>query len=295
MGRGRRFCQCCLLGLVAVLLLQTFGCGAARVSPSPRLTIGVVSYDDARSSDQYQRFATYLAQQLQAVVELEPVVNEIRAVEQVRATNWSLVFAPAGLAAIAVAEANYLPMFPLLGTPNQRSVLVVSGNSSLQGLGDLANQAIALGEPGSATGYYLPLYDLYGLTLERIEFAPTPATALDWIDQGRVAAGAMSEDDFQRHRHGFEHGTFRILHTSRAVPPGAVLVSPRVDRNQQQYIEAAMENAVSNITTDAGYIPHAPPPDLSQTIALVKKVRPLESRLKQQPVVLTIAAPADGN
>lgn len=288
MGRGRWFGQWCLAGLVAVLLLQAAGCGAARVAqPPPRLTIGVVSYDaGAQSVDQYQRFATYLAEQLQAVVELEPVFNEIRAVEQVRAANWSLVFAPAGLAAIAVAEANYLPMFPLLGTPNQRSVLVVLGNSSLQGLGDLANHAIALGEPGSATGYYLPLYDLYGLTLSRIEFAPTPATALELVAQGRVAAGAMSEDDFQRYRHGFEDGTFRILHTSRAVPPGAVLVSPGVDRNQQQYIETAMANAVSNITTDARYIPNAPPPDLSQLIALVEKVRPLEPRLKEQPAVL---------
>jgi phosphonate transport system substrate-binding protein len=296
MRQWRWFCQWCLVSLVAVLLLQAAGCAVSRVAQPPaRLTIGVVSYDETRSLDQYQRFATYLAEQLQAVVELEPVFNEIRAVEQVQAANWSLVFAPAGLAAIAVAEANYLPVFPLLGIPNQRSVLVVLGNSRLQGLGDLANQAIALGEPGSATDYYLPLYDLYGLTLSRIEFASTPATALEWIAQGRVAAGAMSEEDFQRYRQGFGDGTFRILHTGRAVPPGAVLVSPRVDRNQQQYIETAMKNAVSNITADAGYIPHAPPPDLSQIIALVKKVRPLKSRLQDQPVVLTIAAPAVGN
>lgn len=259
-----------------------------------RLTIGLVSYDDGASSlEKYERFQTYLAEQLNAVVELEPVFNEIRAVEQVRAANWSLVFAPSGLAAIAIAEANYLPIFPTLGTPNQKSVLVVRDDSPFQTLGDLANEAIALGEPGSATGYYLPLYDLYGLTLEKVEFASTPAMALEWVADGQVAAGAMSEDDFQQYRNGFEDGAFRTLHASRAVPPGAVLISPKVDRNQQQYIEQAMQNAPSAMTADAGYVPNAPPPDLSQLIALVEKVRPLEARVKEQPAVLTM--PTDGS
>ncbi|PSN12395.1 phosphonate ABC transporter substrate-binding protein [filamentous cyanobacterium CCT1] len=290
MSRLRRFFKLCLVGLVVVGLLQAMGCGGGTGSDQPgRLTIGLVSYDDGASSlEKYERFQTYLAEQLKAVVELEPVFNEIRAVEQVRAARWSLVFAPSGLAAIAIAEANYLPIFPTLGTPNQRSVLVVRNDSAFQTLGDLANEAIALGEPGSATGYYLPLYDLYGLTLEKIEFASTPATALEWVTDGRVAAGALSEDDFQQYRREFEDGAFRILHASRAVPPGAVLISPRVDRNQQQYIEQAMQNAPSALTADAGYIPNAAPPDLSQLIALVEKVRPLEARVKEQPAVLTI-------
>ncbi|MBE9112016.1 PhnD/SsuA/transferrin family substrate-binding protein [Nodosilinea sp. LEGE 07298] len=291
MSRLRRFFKLCLVGLIAGLLLQAIGCGGGTVSEQPmRLTIGLVSYDDGASSlEKYERFQTYLAEQLKAVVELEPVFNEIRAVEQVRAANWSLVFAPSGLAAIAIAEANYLPIFPTLGTPNQKSVLVVRDDSPFQTLGDLANEAIALGEPGSATGYYLPLYDLYGLTLEKVEFASTPATALEWVADGRVAAGALSEDDFQQYRRGFEDGAFRTLHASRAVPPGAVLISPRVDRNQQQYIEQAMQNASSAVTSDAGYIPNAAPPDLSQLIALVEKVRPLEARVKEQPAVLTIS------
>lgn len=292
MSRWRRFFNVCLVGLVTVVLLQAIGCSPAKVSKQPlRLTIGLVSYDDgAGSLEKYQRFQTYLAEQLKAIVELEPVFNEIRALEQIRDANWSLVFAPSGLAAIAMAEANYLPIFTMLGAPNQKSVLVVRNDSPLQGLGDLANQTLALGEAGSATGYYLPLYDLYGLTLKAIEFASTPATALEWIANGRVAAGAMSEDAFQQERSAFSGDTFRILHTSRAIPPGAVLISPQIDRNQQQYLEQAMQNAPSTITADAGYIPNAPPPDLSQLIALVNKVRPLESRITEQPAVLTIGS-----
>lgn len=88
--------------------------------------------------------------------------------------------------------------------PTKNLCWLVRHDSPVQVLGDLANQTIALGEAGSATGYYLPLYDLYGLTLQKIEFAPTPATALEWVANGRVAAGAMAEDDFQQYRKTLE-------------------------------------------------------------------------------------------
>lgn len=290
MSRLRQFCELWLVGLIAVVVLQSTGCGTSPVSePPPQLTIGLVSYDDGASSlEKYQRFQAYLAEQLQAVVELEPVFNEIRAIEQIQAANWSMVFAPSGLAAVAISEANYIPLFPLQRTPNQKSVLVVKADSPVQSLNDLSNQTVALGEAGSATGYYLPLYDLYGLTLKAVEFAPTPANALNQVAEGQVAAAAMSEDDFQQYRKGFEDGNFRVLHTSRIIPAGAVLISPAVDRNQQQYIQQAMQAAPASLAADAGYIPNADPPDFSQLIALVAKVQPLESRVRNQPAVLTL-------
>jgi phosphonate transport system substrate-binding protein len=285
------FIQWFLLALTMVLWLGQVGCGGAQPTPPPRLTIGLVSYDDGASSlEKYQNFQTYLAEQLQAVVELEPVFNEIQALEKIQGQDWSLVFAPTGLATIAMADAQYVPLFPLQGVPNQKSLLVVQANSAYNQLGDLMNQPIALGEVGSATGYYLPLYDLYGLTLSEVRFAPTPQASLAWVADGTVAAGALSEENFEQYRNDFPPDTFRILHESRAVPPGAVLLSPTVERNQQQLIETAMAAAPATITADAGYIPNAPPPDLTQLMALVDKVRPLESQVRQQPAVLTLEA-----
>jgi phosphonate transport system substrate-binding protein len=285
------FIQWFLLALTMVLWLGQVGCGGAQPTPPPRLTIGLVSYDDGASSlEKYQNFQTYLAEQLQAVVELEPVFNEIQALEKIQGQDWSLVFAPTGLATIAMADAQYVPLFPLQGVPNQKSLLVVQANSAYNQLGDLMNQPIALGEVGSATGYYLPLYDLYGLTLSEVRFAPTPQASLAWVADGTVAAGALSEENFEQYRNDFPPDTFRILHESRAVPPGAVLLSPTVERNQQQLIETAMAAAPATITADASYIPNAPPPDLTQLTALVDKVRPLESQVRQQPAVLTLEA-----
>jgi phosphonate transport system substrate-binding protein len=292
MARLRRWFAIALLALLATWVLALVGCGGSpSAAPPTRLTIGLVNYDAGSASvEKYQRFQTYLAERLKATVELDPAFNELRAVEQIQSGEWSLVFAPAGLAAIALSQAQYIPIFPLQGTPNLKSVLVVREDSPAQTLTDLTNETLALGQPGSATGYYLPLYDLYGMTLKEIRFAPTPKTILGWLQESSVAAGAMSEDDFQAHRRDFANTPFRILHQSRGVPPGAVLLSPSVDRNQQRLIETAMKEAPANISADAGYLPTAAIPSFDPLIQLVEKVRPLEAHVRQQPAVLTMAA-----
>ena len=266
------------------------GCASQSSDPLGKLTIGIVSYDTvAQSVDQYQTFKEYLAQQTQTVVELEPTYNELQALGQIKRQNvWSLVFAPPGLAAVAIGQEQYVPIFPLQGSANARSVLVVLEENPAQELGDLAGETIALGEPGSAAGYYLPLYDLYGLTLEEVKVAPTPRTILEWVSDGTVVAGALSDEDYQDYRNEFTSASFRVLHTSRPIPQGVVLIGPTVERNQQRQIEEAMQSAPSNIISDAGYIPTASVPDYSQFIQLIEKVRPLEEQVKQSPAVLTI-------
>ncbi|MEL6222610.1 MAG: phosphate/phosphite/phosphonate ABC transporter substrate-binding protein [Cyanobacteria bacterium J06627_8] len=289
--KRRFFIQTAVYAAITLL----WGCGSSSVEPVGKLTIGIVSYDSAAQSvDQYQSFRDYLSQQTQAVVELEPAFNELQALQQIQRQNvWSLVFAPPGLAAIAIEQERYSPIFTLQGSANARSVLLVLDDSPVEELGDLAGQSIALGEPGSATGYYLPLYDLYGLTLSEVVFAPTPRTLLEWISDGTVTAGALSEEEYQEYRNEFT-SSFRVLHTSRPIPQGVVLVGPTVERNQQRQIEEAMKAAPSNIIADAGYLPTATLPDYSQFIQLIEKVTPLEEQVRESPAVLTITSTEEG-
>ncbi|NEQ43843.1 MAG: phosphate/phosphite/phosphonate ABC transporter substrate-binding protein [Leptolyngbya sp. SIOISBB] len=295
MKRLQRLGILSIFGLCLALLVNLGGChdpSATSGGPS-RLVVGLVSYDTgAASVEAYAPLQDYLGEALKAQVELEPVFNELRAVEQIQSQAWDLAFAPAGLAAIAVDDAQYVPLFPLQGSPQQRSVLVVPTDSTAEALSDLANEVIALGEPGSATGYYLPLYDLYGLTLGEIRFAPTPKTVLEWVAAGEVAAGAISEEGFQQYRNEFPADTFRVLHESRTINNGAVLLSPAIERNQQRLIEEAMKAAPASVASDAGYIANAAAPTFDSLIQLVDKVRPLEAKVREQPAVLTIEVEA---
>ncbi len=277
-----------------LLTLVGIGCTPKVEAPPEKLTIGVVSYGEGGVSlDKYDRFKEYIAQQTSSVVELEPAYNELQAVEQIQQHNWDLVFAPPGIVAIATGKQQYVPLFPLATiNSTERALLVVRQDSPIRTLNDLSNRVLGLGEVGSAAGYYLPLYDLYGLTLSQIQFAPTPRTMLEWLSQGKIDAGALSEKDYQQYQFEFRDTPFRILHVSRRIPDGAVLLSPNVDHARQEEIRSAMNAAPSDIASDAGYLPSSQPIDYKNFVELVNKVKPLESRVRQKPAVLTMEAPA---
>jgi phosphonate transport system substrate-binding protein len=263
-------------------------CSSREIYVPDKLSIGIVTYDEgARSIDQYSRFQEYLAGQLKSIIELEPALNELKALERIQRRIWSLVFAPPGLAALAIANQQYIPLFALEGTVNSRSLLVVLNDSPYEQIVDLNGKALALGQRGSATGYYLPIYDLYGLTLKEVLFGTTPKAILELVDQGKVAAGALSKEEFEQHSREFSSQRFRILHTSsQAIPPGAVLLGPDVERNRQEEIVLAMETAPPNIIAEAGYIANSSAANYEFLIEVVKRVQPIVTRIHEQPVPL---------
>lgn len=273
---------------LVLIALATTGCNSKQTNHIPnKLTIGLVSYGEGKVSlDKYERFKDYIGLKTQSIVELEPAYNELQAIAQIQHRRWDIVFATPGLAAIAIGKELYIPLFSMEGVGNrQHSLLIVRDDKPLQKISDLANKTIALGETGSAAGYYVPLYDLYGLTLARIRQAPTPEMVLEWVDKNIVDAGAISDQDFEIYRRNFTT-KFRILHTSRWIPPGVVLLAPTIERNQQQQIQKAMNDAPADIAADAGYVPTAKIPNYQEFIKIVEKVRPLEARVKQTPATL---------
>ncbi|MGK7934368.1 MAG: phosphate/phosphite/phosphonate ABC transporter substrate-binding protein [Xenococcaceae cyanobacterium] len=278
------------LCLFIVLGLFTYGCNNQSSLNLDKLTIGVVSYGEGTVSiSNYERLQQYLARKTNSIVELEPTYNELQALEQIQRKNWSIVFAPPGLAAIAIGKELYSPVFPLEKISNlERSLIVVRADSNISKLGDLSNQTIALGKRGSAAGYYLPLYDLYGLTLAKVIFASTPKQILQLISEGKVESGALAEYEYERYQRDFPNTKFRILHKSRWIPAGAVLLSPNIESNQQEQIKTIMIEAPTDIAADAGYIPTFQVPDYREFIKLVDKVQPLEEQVRQTPATLII-------
>ncbi|MDX2213722.1 MAG: PhnD/SsuA/transferrin family substrate-binding protein [Oculatellaceae cyanobacterium bins.114] len=276
--------------VLSVPLLIT-GCATEPETPISKLTVGIVSYGEGSASlEKYDRFKQYLGEQTGAVIELEPVYNEIQALEQIRRQSWSIVFAPPGLAAIAIDQEQYIPILPLESQGTEMSVLVVRADSGISQLKDLQNRVLALGEQGSAAGYYLPLYDLYGLTLAEIRFAPTPKTALTWLAEGKIDAAALSQTQLEQYE--FEvNAELKVIHQSRAIPPGAVLLSPMVDRNQEQVIRQALSQATSDIASDAGYIPTGDAPSYAHLIEFIQKVEPIEANVREIPAVLAVENP----
>ncbi|AFY78416.1 ABC-type phosphate/phosphonate transport system, periplasmic component [Pleurocapsa sp. PCC 7327] len=255
---------------------------------SGQLTIGVISFEESdRSVEQYSELKNYLGSVLKSLVELEPAYNELKAIDQIKRKRWDIVFAPPGLAAIAISQAQYVPLFPTEGALKTRSVIIVLKDNPIENLNQLAGKTIALGQPGSATGYYLPIYNLYGLTLAEVRLAATPKNVLELIANREVAAGAMSLAEFNQYRSKFPGVRFRILHTdSHIVPSGAVLVSSDLDPAQKDQIRETLSKVSPAIASSAGYITNAPPPDYQYLIAVVDRVVPIAERIRQKPAPL---------
>jgi phosphonate transport system substrate-binding protein len=269
------------------MLLPIVACATEKkFSRELEFIIGTISYGEGQKTlDRFERFRKYLGDKTGAIVQFEPAFNENIAIERIKNRSWSLVFAPPGLAAIAKAKYQYVAIFPLQIDANSRSVFVVRKDSPLQQLKDLQGKTVALGVPGSATGYYLPLYNLYGLTLASLLFAPTPIAVLESVAQKQVDAGAVSLEEFRSSRTKIDGVEFRILFTDpQNVPPGGVLVSPNVELNRQQLIRNYMTEASPTLIQQIGYVPSGDIPDYKYMIAVVNRVIAINGNLRGKPV-----------
>ncbi len=252
------------------------------------LTIGVINYGGGEEIiNQYTQFNKYLAEKIKVYVLLEPAFNENQAIERLKDRSWSLVFAPPGLAALAISRYRYTPLFPLVGDSNLRSIIVVRKDSSLGDLKMLEDQTLVLGQPGSATGYYLPLYNLYGLTLAEILFAPTPTTVLEWVDQGKANAGAVSIAELEIYDSLSKNHQLRILFKDpHSIPPGMLLVGPNVERKNQEYIRQVLNDFPSVFAQEVKYVPNGEVPNYKYMIAVVDRVMAIASQLQNKPARL---------
>jgi len=267
------------------MLLLLAACAEEKSSQALELVTGVISYGEGQQTlTKFERFRKYLGEKTGTIIQLEPTFNENLAIDRIQHLTWALVFAPPGLAAFAKANYQYVPIFPLQVDVNSRSIIIVRKDSRLQKLKDLQGKIVALGIPGSATDYYFPLYNLYGLTLASILFAPTPKTVIEWVAQGKADAGAISLEKFNLYKTELSNVEFRILFSDpQNIPLGAVLISPKVEANRQELIRNHMKEAPLSLIQEVGYVPNGDVPDYQYMISVVKRVTSLAAHLHGKP------------
>ena len=276
-----------LLGLIIIVLMLT-GCNQVKEDVLKKLIVGVVSYGaSARSLENYSELEDYLSNQLNSIIEIEPAYNEIKALDQIAQQEWDLVFAPAGLAVNAIDHHRYEPIIPLEGVEKLRSVIVVNADSRFQTKNELAGETIALGQKGSATGYYLPIYNLYGLSFAELRFSPTPKISLEWLENEEVAASALSLQEFRQHRKNYKHEQFRIIDIdSHKIPPGAILVTDKIEPELKEQIKSTLSQTPSHIASSAGFLPNEQLPQYEYLSDVIERVLQISERIKEQPARL---------
>ncbi len=271
--------------ILSLILFLGTACSKPENIQVEHLNIGIVNYESSdRSIEKYSGFKTYLGTGLKSVIELEPTYNEVQALRRIANKKWDLVFAPSGLAAIAVNRYNYQSVIPLEGINNNRSVIIVRQDAEFQNRRDLAGEIIALGQVGSAMGYYLPIYNLYGLAFAEIMFAPTAKTGMSWVEEGKVAATALSLEEFNRYRKELGANKFRVLYLDEhEIPSGAIIISENIERFQQEQIRKILTNSPSHIAASAQFLKDEGLPDYDYLIKVIKRVESISANIDQQP------------
>lgn len=271
--------------LLIVIIFTLSACDRPQETSIRKLSVGVVSYDAKKEPLQkYADFKQYLGTRQNSMIELEPTYNEVRALNQIASKRWDLIFAPPGLAAIAISQHNYEALLPLEGGDKTRSVIITKSDSQAEDRQDLAGQTIALGQKGSATGYYLPIFNLYGLNFKEVVYAPTTKDILELLNKDEVTVGALSLAEYNVLKRNYAANQFKIVYLDRHdIPSGAILVSDRLERNQQEQIRIALSETPSFIASNAGYLTSGQLPDYSYLIEVIERVREV---LEESPMVL---------
>lgn len=127
------------------------------------------------------------------------------------------------------------------------SALFVRSDSPIQSLADIKTTTrVALVHVGSASGFYVPVYDLYGKSIT-VNLVKSHGEIRELVRSGKADVGASIASDIAN------TPEFRIIHRSRAIPVAGVFLSPKLSQSDQNQIKQIFTQAPKNTKQKAGY------------------------------------------
>jgi ABC transporter, phosphonate, periplasmic substrate-binding protein len=170
--------------------------------------------------------------------------------KRIEKQDWDIAFTYSPMISIAAKENNYsyvARMFPE-SQSYYRSALFVKRDSKIKDIANLiSNNAIALGSIRSASGFFVPLYDLYGKTLT-IKTGNSNAEIIKMVESGTVDIGATI---FNRQLK--QNPRIRIIRISRDIPGAGVYISARLSKLDQIAIAKVLLNVPAELQKNSNY------------------------------------------
>ena len=128
-----------------------------------------------------------------------------------------------------------------------RSVLFVRADSPIQSIADIkGTMRIVLGHVGTASMFYMPVYDLYGKSLS-VTLVNSYGQIQELVRAGNADVGAAVESDIEN------KPEFRIIHHSRAIPVAGVFISPKLSESDRNQIKQIFRQAPRDTMAKVGY------------------------------------------
>jgi ABC-type phosphate/phosphonate transport system substrate-binding protein len=168
---------------------------------------------------------------------------------QIASKEFDIVFAYSPINSWVAKKKGYI----WLGNQNPsasvyyRSALFVRADSPIQSIADLKTTTkIALGPIGSASSFYVPVYELYGKSLTVIR-DKSHAEIQNLVKTGKADVGASTESALEN------KPEFKIIHSSKNIPVAGVFISPNIAQSDRNQIKQILSEAPRGILEKAGY------------------------------------------
>jgi ABC-type phosphate/phosphonate transport system substrate-binding protein len=223
------------------------------------LTIGILAEPEKYKSLQIylekelliDHFWRYLqGDRLKISIDGDVTLQYQEAEKRISQKKWDIAFSRSPMISISAQENKYLylaRMFPNDPT-SYRSTLFVRSDSKINSVADLKPQnTIALRSNNSASGFFMPLYDLYGKTLT-VKPNKSDVEILALVESGKVDVGTGVYSQLTENR------KIRLLgKPSRDIPGSGVYLSPKFSVQERDMIRKAMFSASKDLQNKANY------------------------------------------
>ena len=250
--------------LIAVVAGWLSGCSpqspqqVSLCGPTGQLRMGYVGADEGRARGgqavlpdaEIGRLRDLLTVASRCDVQLEPVASPEQARLRLGAAEWDAAFLPAGLAALALEGpgGGYSLVRPLGQRRQSRSQLLVRSDSERRSLPQLKGARLGLLPRGSLTGFYLPLYNLHGLTLSSVHYSLSYSELLERLRSGKLDVivwdSALPEPG----------GDVRVLFEDQnSVPLGALVISQALVASDHQPFLRTLDDSAPQLPPSLGY------------------------------------------
>jgi len=199
--------------------------------------------------DNLVKFIT--GKKIQVIVDGAANLSYQEAQNKMKTKQWDIAFTLSPINSIFAKDHNYIfvaNMFPKL-TQYYQSGLFVRKDSPIKSIDDLNSQTkIALGAFNSASSFYMPVYDLYGKTVN-IMAGNRGHKIMKMVKSGLVDVGAAAIGDVVRKN----DSNLRIIDMSRNIPGSGVYLSPSLSPWDQETIKQILLNAPSELQEKSNY------------------------------------------
>ncbi|MFH1772241.1 MAG: phosphate/phosphite/phosphonate ABC transporter substrate-binding protein [Candidatus Omnitrophota bacterium] len=253
-----------------LLFVLVFLCHTDTYAQKDTIVVGRVSSDAKKHYSRFKPFADYLAKRLgDSGIKKGNVVlpkNNAQMVEYIKDGKIDIITETIYSSMFYIKETGVIPLLRRWkkGFPVYHSVIFARKDSGIKSLSDLKGKIVALEDPGSTSGYFLPKGAFLSKGIKMVELkslheTPSPDTVGyvftrgemnigHWVYKGMADAGAFSNIDYDfPTRFPAEYmDKLMIVHRTQEVPSNLILVRPGLDSDLVEKIKKILIDMKNN-------------------------------------------------